>query len=263
MVSRLKEMFDNEFNSPKQEKESSRTENISETGSEVLGAIVGGVVGLLAGPAGSVGGALTATVVTRVTKEFAHRFLSSKETYRIGKGVNFIVEKISINLQDEKSLRDDDFFESDSEGRSEADEILESVLIKCKNEPQEKKLRYVANIFANTAFRKDISASDAYYLVQISEELTYRQLCLISLVEKGKEINQQFSWGWYRQQSRKDQTDPTFNAEQRQLSGFIHAMGNTEESPFLEPLGKLCYELMSLSEIPLEDLVKVAELIKR
>jgi hypothetical protein len=194
-------MSNTEFDSPRQERKSNRTEKITETGSEVVGAVIGGTIGLLAGPAGSIGGALAATVITRVSKEFANRFLSSRETQRIGKGISLIEEKILINLQVERPLREDDFFELDLEGRSEAEEILESVLIKCKNEPQEKKLPYVANIFANTAFREDISASDAHYLLQISEELTYRQLCLISLAEKGKEINQQFSWGWYRQQS--------------------------------------------------------------
>lgn len=256
-------MLDSEFNNPEQNKENERAEKISEIGAEISGALIGGAIRLLAGPAGSVGGALAGTVITRVTKELAQRFLSSKETQRIEKGLTFIGYKIASNIQNQIPLRADGFFDPDSSGQSDADEILEAVLIKCKNEPQDKKLRFVANIFANVAFRADVSSTDAHYLLKISEDLTYRQLCLISLVEKGKEIGQRFSWGWYLQQSQKEQTDPSFNAEQRKLTDYIHAMGNTEQPPFLQPLGKLCYELMDLSEIPVEDLHEVAELIKR
>ena len=121
----------------------------------------------------------------------------------------------------------------------------------------------MACIFANVAFRPDVSPASAAYLLQIAERLTYRQLCLISLVKRANEVSFRVAWGNLLSSTRRrEHPDPSFISELAALSEFIHAMGNTSEPPYLDKLGLLCYEMMSLDEIPMSDLLEIVSLIK-
>ena len=87
---------------------------------------------------------------------------------------------------------------------------------------------------------------------------------MIALAKRAKDISLEFAWGKYLTSDHlREHSNTSFTAEISQLpSGLVHAMGNTEEPPFLDNLGSLCYETMSLEEIPVEDLREVADLIK-
>ncbi|MBN1451067.1 MAG: hypothetical protein JW963_08645 [Anaerolineales bacterium] len=246
-----------------------KTKNLVSRGAELVGAAVGGAIGFYAGgPIGAVIGGVAGPVIAwslqKIGVEFSSRWLSPREEVRVGAGLVFAYNKITQLLEEGCILRNDNFFKQDATGRSASEEILEGVILKCKNEPEEKKCKYIAYIYANVAFRPDISAQSANYLLHLAEQLTYRQLCLIALAKRAKEISLEFAWGKYLTSTRlREHPDPSFVAEQRHLpSGLVHAMGNTEEPPFLESLGQLCYETMSLEEIPIEDLREVVDLIK-
>ena len=229
-------------------------------GGSAIGAMIGDPIGAAVG---SAVGTAVAKAVQLVVGEFANRHLSQRERIRVEEGYRFARNRLSENLKEGRAVRGDGFFDCDVSGRSSAHEILETALIKCKNEPQEKKCKYVAYIFANVAFRPDVSPASAAYLLQIAERLTYRQLCLISLVKRANEVSFRVAWGNLLSSTRRrEHPDPSFISELAALSEFIHAMGNTSEPPYLDKLGLLCYEMMSLDEIPMSDLLEIVSLIK-
>lgn len=85
-------------------------------------------------------GAVVGKTTKRVIIEFASRLLSSREEARIGATISYAALKIQQRLDAGDIPRSDGFFSADETGRSNADEIFEGVLLKAKNEIQEKKL---------------------------------------------------------------------------------------------------------------------------
>ena len=155
--------------------ETDKTKELISFGSEIAGAATGSVIGFLAaGPIGAVGGAVAGPFLTKgleIVADFALRNLSHREKVKAGAGLSFAYERIMQYLESGKIPRNDGFFDKDHSGRSASDEILEGVLIKCKQEHEEKKLRLIGNIYANVAFLSDISIAGANWLLQKVEEL--------------------------------------------------------------------------------------------
>jgi len=108
--------------------------------------------------------------------------LSAREEVRIGATISFAVVKIQSRLGAGELPRTDGFFERDESGRSDSDSIYEGVLLKAKNEIEEKKLRFMGNLIASIAFNPDISPTVAHFYLTRAEALSYRQLCFLALV---------------------------------------------------------------------------------
>jgi len=240
-------------------------------GAELVGAAAGGALGFYAaGPAGAALGGVAGTLATwtlrKVGQDFANKALSRREEIKVGAGLIYAYTKINQYLEAGRKPRDDEFFKQDASGRSQSDEILEGVLFKCKNEHEEKKLKLVSNIYANVAFRPDVSASGANWLLRKAEELTYRQLCILAIVEqKDVPYTRGPSWGPL-------DDDPAFEMEYKGLSdmlvrtessddaarGHYNFLGEATPVIGLSRIGKFCYEVMGLSEIPEDDLRELA-----
>src|SRR5262249_52660 len=151
--------------------EENKLHRIISRGAELTGAGAGGLIGFLAGgPVGAAIGGAAGPAITwslqKVGKDVAERWLSPREEARIGAGLIYIREKIHWHIERGHQIRDDDFFDQDMHDRSQSDEILEGVLLKCKQEHEEKKLKLISNIYVNTAFIPDISVSGANWLLQ-------------------------------------------------------------------------------------------------
>ena len=58
---------------------------------------------------------------------------------------------------------------------------MEHILLRSRQEPEEKKLPFMAHLFANLAFDSTIDVHMAHQLTKAAELLTYRQLCLLRL----------------------------------------------------------------------------------
>ena len=136
---------------------------------------IGGILG------GAVAGNLVEKVFDYVGKEIKQRFLSKREESRITNVMDFAKKKIDKNLQNNKKLRNDNFFKNIDE-YSSAEEILEGTLLVAQKEYEERKLQYIANLYANIAFDDSISCEMADKLLKISSELTYRQLIILSVI---------------------------------------------------------------------------------
>lgn len=151
--------------------------------SEVTGAAIGGVLGILAGPAGSVIGGAAGVLIGKGINELLERFLSSNEKLRVVSATEYSIIKIKERIDNGEKIRKDDYFEKIN-GRSKAEEIFEGVLIKCKCQYQEKKIKYISNIYANSVFNESIKSEDINQILDTVEKLTYRKICILKFCKE-------------------------------------------------------------------------------
>jgi len=135
----------------------------------------------VAGPDGAVVGSMVGQSVTGVLGEFAERMLSARETQRVLVTAELTIADIRQRLSSGDRPRDDGFFDRATNGRSQAEEIFEGVLLKAKAEHEEKKTRCYSRIFTTAAFQSNVSHSSANYYLHLTESLTYTQLVLLEL----------------------------------------------------------------------------------
>lgn len=168
------------------DKERRSLRSFLEMGSEIGGSVFGAAIGLMVeGPSGAVAAAVGAPVASRMLRdgalEFMDRTLSYRERMRVASVVALAAERIDKKLKQGFEPRHDGFFDGEPGNRSAAEEIAEGVLIAGQREHEEKKLPYLANLLANIAFHAEIDRAYANLLVSLSEQLSYRQLCLLAL----------------------------------------------------------------------------------
>ena len=159
---------------------------IIDEGAEIAGGAGGAALGLLSGDpvlttALGGAGAAAASALRHVGHEFVDRFLGPRERKRVGAVLAVIAQDIHMRRAKGEEFRTDGFFNDGSGRRRDADEVAESVLLKCQREPEEKKIAYMGHFFANVAFRSDISALMAHQLAKHTEQLSYRQFCLLNI----------------------------------------------------------------------------------
>jgi hypothetical protein len=153
----------------------------------MVGAATGGVLGFfLGGPAGAAAGGAAGVAISKSTSkvltDVANRSLSYREQVRIGAVTTLAIEKIKGKLDAGEKPRNDGFFETRKSAlRPDAEEVFEGVLLKSKNEHEEKKVKIFANTFANIAFAPDLKVGEANHILRTIESVTYRQICLLSL----------------------------------------------------------------------------------
>lgn len=263
------------------EKESKLT-NFLEAGSEIAGSVVGTAVGLVtAGPAGAIAGAALGPVATRVISrtciELHDRILGYRERVRAGAAAVFAIAGIKERLKNGQRLREDGFFDAEV-SRSSADEVLEGVMLKSRNDHQEKKVRFYANILINAAFDPMASPGAINHVLSLSDRLTYRQLCLLNLFSDQQLIPLRDND--YRNLGPLDIQEETraiipeaYAMYQDNLifyqrdKGQLARVGFTIDS--LHPsrmrrtgLGQRVYRHMGLENLPHEDLVEVSALLQ-
>jgi hypothetical protein len=241
-----------------------KTKELIDFGVEVAGPVATSVLDYLYQGMGSpiLGPAISPMITKslKVINDFAFRELSHREKVKAGAGAAFAYAKIVEYLENGVNPRSDGFFDEEFSGRSMSDEILEGVLFKCKNEHEEKKLRLIGNIYANTAFMPTVKIEGANWILQTAQNLTYRQLCMMAIIHKKQ--NKSVSWGG------KD-GDPAFSIELKQIEYAIYrdrspeALRTYNETGEgltilgLSRVGNFLYQIMGLDDIPEEDLLKL------
>lgn len=259
---------------------------IISTGSEMLGSVTGSVLGfVLSGPAGAAAGAGAGVAISKISKkvltDVANRSLSHREEIRIGAATILAVEEIQKKLDAGEQPRNDGFFEPHGNAsRSDAEEIFEGVLLKSKNEHEEKKIELLANIFANIAFDSELSVGQANHILQIADNLTYRQMCILSLFQRKAEIEEvTLKEDDYREKLEDSLSPETISILQEiyQLYNFgllVCSMSNSNDDKAMvywgdvEPnrmeltaLANRYYQIMGLDEISSVDLIDVARFL--
>jgi hypothetical protein len=121
-----------------------------------------------------------------VYEDFTNRQLSKFESKRVESATNYCINKIEQKIKDGFRPRDDDrFFANNENYRSNASEILEGVLLKCKTEHEQRKSNYISNLFVNIVFEK-VTLDLANLLLKTVGTMTYRQLVLLNLFNLNK-----------------------------------------------------------------------------
>lgn len=161
-------------------------------GIDSLGGAAGGMAGLVVtGPAGAVAGGIAgasaANGLRLVAGDFIRRRLSRREQQRAGTVFALTAEGLRHHLAKGGELRDDGFFVPGSAGgdRSSIEEIAEAVVLAAQRDPQERKLRYFAQLLVRIATNRAIDEGAAHRLAALLRELTWRQLELLVLFKLG------------------------------------------------------------------------------
>jgi len=258
--------------------ETSRTDSLRgliHGGVEIAGGAVGGALGFLAGgPAGAAaagaGGVMAAMALKHIGEEASERLLGPREKVRVGGVLAIAAAEIDQRIKNGESIRSDGFFQNKSTGRSDAEEVAESVLLKSQREPEEKKLSYMGHLLASIPFDNQISAQMAHQIIKVAEQLTYRQLCILKLAA----IKQVFGLrnGDYRGQDSfsKELYQVLYECLDLYHRGLINfggevAFGPTDIAPgkmAVQGLGADLLNLMKLATIPDEDLIPIAAQLK-
>ena len=144
-----------------------------------LGAVAAGPLGEIAG--GAVGAALGAVIEWGAT-EISTRLLSKSEKKKVETVYDYAKRLITEKLEAGKTLRDDAFFTSSCKERAIAEELLEGILFSAQRESEERKLPYLATLYANICFDKSVSRETANILIKQAESLTYHQLVIMRVV---------------------------------------------------------------------------------
>lgn len=237
---------------------------ISELSGSAIGAAVGFGIGSVAvGPVGAMGGAVAGELVEKVFSwagtEISNRLLSKRETKRVTTVMELAKQKIQSNLTDGKKLRDDEFFDKDND-RSTAEEILEGTLFAAQKEYEERKLPYVANLYANIAFDKEINREMADKLIKLSVDLTYRQLIIINVLGFAQSTGAKRKMDAYKEVNGANNVSIASEIFELYIKSVIFsseaivdAAGVNPSKLQLSGYGAWLYNLMELAKMPLSD----------
>lgn len=235
-------------------------------GKVLAGAVVGSL--LTAGtndPGVQITGSAIGAILPEVLNDFASRHLSEREKIRVGAVGYYAIKKIKTNL-DENATINKEFVKKLDNHRSSAEELFEGILIKAKNEAEEKKIKHIGAIFGNAIFVEDISPDDVNHLLSLVDRLTYRKMCVMAFYNRIQDLNSRDimddSFSWYPNIKLQLTTRATLQ-DILELDGLgimdlnlltpshIHLMPRRHT---LSELGKKYYQLMSLDEIDISDI---------
>lgn len=231
-------------------------------GAEIAGASVGYTAEFLQAVPPGAGGPIASSIAI-VIKEMTARFLSPRERTRINATTDVATYRISSRLLSGHKLRTDSFFDNIESRGSPSQELLEAVLLRARDSYQEKKIRHLGLFYANLAFADYVSAQTSHLLLKQLDRLTYRQLCIFSLVGAKKSLD-------VEPLRRPDHSDPELDALKREemdlhstdlgTTGLIFGAGPWIDQ--LSVLGKATYDLAGLEEISDSDTSSLEALIE-
>ncbi len=271
--------------SPEEEAKAAHIRTLVEAGTDLAGRVPGAVIGFVLG--GPVGGAIGAgagylinTSLKNVGADIELRMLGPREHMRIGAAWSYAAQRVyQLLMVDREDPRDDGFFEATDRGsRSPCDELVEGVLLAAAKEYEERKVPYLGYMVGNIAFTAGIDRALAARLIREAEELTYRQLCILSLIAQKDDYewpdenayNDQTrvtgweQWGARRDYERAGQDRLGLYGGRVEQNPNMHVIGLPKFwlSPGKQKLtndGRLTYGLMGLERMPKDDLQSVFE----
>lgn len=253
--------------------EENKIRDLLNSGGELIGPSIGGAIGgvlgfIAGGPVGAAGAGVVGNITGKLLSDVANRHLSKREEARVGATAVFAISKIQERLEQGHQLRNDSFFEEEAMDRSQAEELFEGVLLKAKNVHEEKKTKYIANIFTNTSFDSGFSVGEANHLLKLAQGFTYKQICLLALLGNKfahlRTRNYQQGRVPFETYSILLQLIELYNlglvfCRNDTDSGNVALLGPGEIVPnriFLTEIARRHYHIMGLEEVPREDILE-------
>ena len=112
------------------------------------------------------------------------RWLDPREEVRVAGAFALAAAEVARRIGDGEALRNDGFFAGAADGeRSAGEEVLEGVLKGAADAHEERKVPYLANLYAALAFRDDISLPYANALIRLATRCTWRQLVVLAFLD--------------------------------------------------------------------------------
>lgn len=258
--------------------ESKKAHSVIKMGAEMVGGMASTAIGLITmGPVGAIFLGGLGSGISKMLVDVTERQLSKRELTRIGATTAVAIIKINENIESGKEIRKDDFFTSSNYQRSSAEEIFEGALIKAKNEHEERKVRLLGNIFANAAFMHKVSVGEVNHILKMIDNLTYRQLCTLSLIFRKKPLGiklEDIDYGEFGNEKYLSFLSPTSISLRQEIYqmyqlGLVNMNDTallsweyiTPEKLELTELGNRCYEIMGLYEISDNEIKSMARVL--
>jgi len=254
------------------------------TGSNLAGAVAGSALGfLMAGPVGAIAGGTVGSTFTDILKNVGKEVMDKKlsmaerQLVRCGAAYSFAINKIKNNLEF-GATPVETFFQKETPGeRTTAEELLEGVLIKAKDEYEEKKVKYLGNLYGNIAFRNGISKQTCNQLINLASNLTYRQYCILAMIKNIAKYN--LSQEDYRGKNKFFSTESMYFLQeifdlyninlirciQKNLPDSEVFFGLTDIAPGrlqLQWIGEILYTLLNLNEIDESEILNMVTFFK-
>ena len=234
---------------------------------------IGGLTALLGSvnPVLGVASGALAPIVANAAKNMLPEVLGERERNRLEFVFTRSVEKIKYLIGQNKMPRNDDaYYDSTYSGIPNAQEILEGVLLKAREEFQSKKLECYSSFFANLCFDETISFEHANFLLNTLERLSYRQLCILSYLSDGKTIptsrwDAVFKTGQNKELLRYfdfyseyiDLYNARMIVQTTKVPGFALGMSDTN----ISSLGRSIVRLADLASIRKEDVDSIGHIL--
>ena len=249
---------------------------------EIAGSTISSLaVGLLTGDpiaatVAGMGGKALEIGFKMIGNEISRRTVAPREKVRAGAAIAFALAGVRQRLENGEKPRQDGFFDKDISGRSKNEEILENAILKCQREPEEKKTQYIAKIYENSIFEQKVSADLSHKIIKSAEQLTYQQLCILSMV--GRRENEEEAPGDFQLNPQLDHSlelsKLLHDCFELVTNGYIQG-GLTftfngrlpqyetlnPKSLYLERIGIALFKLMDLQDIPDDDIIPIAKLL--
>ena len=205
--------------------------------------------------------------VNRIGHEISARLLGPREEERVGFVFAQATKEIKDRIDAGDEVRTDGFFGHGIPERSDGAAVWESVLLKSQREPEEKKLHYMARLLSNAAFEPMASVELIHRIAKTGEALTYRQFCILKLVENKERYHLRTSD--FRSETRYPIEAGVVIDEFYSLCSFswvghkklamLSAGMICPSEMLLTGLAAVAYPLMGLDRIPEDDLVTLVE----
>lgn len=200
-------------------------------------------------------------IVYPILADFMDRMLSKSQKNRIEKVLEDAIKKIASRLEkNDIPSGEGEYWTEGSIKVSDAKAILEGVLLKVRDEYEEKKLPYYSNLIAQMAFDHSWSYQRLNAMIRMFEQLSYRQLQLMALALRKGEIETP-QWDVKFKRTPESYVYYDLFCEVVNLSNLalFHQPGTSlkmglGDKHALSPIGKSMAELMELSSMPQEEL---------
>lgn len=161
-----------------------------ESGPELAGSVTSTLTSLVIGGAeGQLLGSTAGPVLSWSLSELMQRRLSHSEKERVVDALQVAADRLQEFLDDGESLRKDGFFDTETNDRSAAEEIIEGVMLAAQREHEEKKVPYLGHLYATLAVTAGINRSYANTLLRHASELSYTQVRLLALLQERSRWN--------------------------------------------------------------------------
>jgi hypothetical protein len=242
---------------------------VTSTASKMIGGMAGVVTAASADPfTGVAVGTALAQSLEKVGTHLIETRLGSRQKIRVGRTIAVAATRMNERIKGGEIVRKDSFVEFDDEGRSDADEAIESALLAAMNSAEEKKVDFIGALTTSIFLDSSISASNAQQMIETAQSLRYRGFVILKIAN-GVDVHQWPSRGGEDLAGPPADLYPLmaeiFDMSRRGLiemkdkarpDHYYAILGADEIDPsklHLSPLGQALYRNMELHRLPETD----------